>query len=191
MPQLQYDESGFALSSGMELCHCCDWATGAYIGQQEQYISIHCGLPAHAYIDAPPTYDDGECPYRRTKEEQWTILPDFRGKTVYNKITLASRKITTLGAIPEEDTLLAPNNYNDVWDNTTNSWVAYTKTKQEKLQELAEQYNTDLFSLQRAWLSAAVADGVNEGTRKEAIEAEIDELKAEYLENRATIEAEG
>lgn len=65
------------------------------------------------------------------------------------------------------------------------------KTKQEKLQELAEQYNTDLFSLQRAWLSAAVADGINEGTRKEAIEAEIDELKAEYLENRATIEAEG
>lgn len=116
MSRLQYDESGFALSSGMELCHCCDWDTGTYIGQQEQYVSIHCGLPAHAYLDAPPAHNDGEWPARMGRAEPWIILPDLRGKTAYHIETKIEREIKTLGALPADETLLKPASIYDKWD---------------------------------------------------------------------------
>lgn len=116
MSRLQYDESGFALSSGMELCHCCDWDTGAYIGQQEQYVSIHCGLPAHAYLDAPPAHTDGEWPARMGRSEPWIILPDLRGQTAYHIETKIEREIKTLGALPADETLLKPASIYDKWD---------------------------------------------------------------------------
>lgn len=118
MSRLQYDESGFALSSGMELCHCCDWDTGAYIGQQEQYVSIHCGLPAHAYLDAPPAHTEGEWPARMSRSEPWIILPDLRGKIAYHIETKIEREIKTLGALPADETLLKPASIYDKWDGT-------------------------------------------------------------------------
>lgn len=116
MSQLQYDNDGFALSSGIELCHCCDGDTGAYIGRQEQYVSIHCGLPAHAYLDSPPSYTDGEWPVRTSRSEHWVILPDLRGQTAYHVETKAEREIKTLGPLSDDETLLKPVSTHDKWD---------------------------------------------------------------------------
>ncbi|WP_421234214.1 tail fiber assembly protein [Aeromonas enteropelogenes] len=122
MSQLKYDESGFALESGWELCHCCDYLTGAYIGIQEQYVSIHCGLPAHAYLDPPPEHGDGEWPRRRKRDEPWSILPDLRDQTAYHIDTKEAREITEIGPLREHETLLKPSSPYDAWDGL--QWVA-------------------------------------------------------------------
>lgn len=121
MTQLEYDENGFAIKSGFELCHCCDFQTGAYIGLQEQYVSVNCGLPAHAYLDAPPEYKDGEWPVRISSSEPWVILPDFRGKTAYSIETKQPREINELGPLPDHETLKKPSSPYDAWDGL--QWV--------------------------------------------------------------------
>lgn len=120
MSNLQYDEFGFAMESGWEQCHCCQ-QDGAYIGLQEVYVSINAGLPAHAYLDAPPQHHAGLWPCRRPNDV-WVILPDLRGKTAYNTQTKQPRQITELGSLPENETLLSPASPYDVW--ATDKWVA-------------------------------------------------------------------
>ncbi|WP_439836342.1 tail fiber assembly protein [Aeromonas enteropelogenes] len=116
MTRLSYDDNGFAIESGFESCHCCDYATGAYIGLQDQYVSIHCGLPAHAYLEAPPEWKDGEWPARLSSSEPWVILPDFRGKIAYHIETKQPREIKELGSLPAHETLLKPASIHDKWD---------------------------------------------------------------------------
>lgn len=186
MSHLQYNNDGFALSSGFEMCHCCD-ADGAYIGEMEQYISIHCGLPARAYLDAPPTHNDDEWPARMGRLEPWIILPDLRGQTAYNTETKQPRQIKTLGALPADETLIAPSAYDDVWDAASSTWVAKPLTYSQELTALTAPYNADRDTLCAAWLRAAVADGTEETVRKEDVESEIAELDAQYDADVATL----
>ena len=117
-----YDGNGFATESGWVSCHCCDGVSGAYIGLIDTYVSINCGLPAHAYLDAPPSHADGEWPTRRGRDEPWQILPDFRGKIAYDIVTKTQRIITDLGEISDTETLLKPSSPYDAWDGL--QWVA-------------------------------------------------------------------
>lgn len=117
---LTYDESGFALESGWEQCHCCA-IDGAYLGSEEVYVSINTGLPANAYIDAPPEFGDGEWPSRSRHDESWIIMPDLRGMIAYHIETKAQRVITSLGPLMEMETLVAPASEFDKWDGL--QWV--------------------------------------------------------------------
>lgn len=49
------------------------------------------------------------------------MIEDHREKTVYHKQTLAERRITELGPIPDTETELVPN-IDNIWDKTTESW---------------------------------------------------------------------
>lgn len=118
--RLKYDENGFALESGWELCHVCQ-PDGAYIGVDDVYVSVASGLPAHAYLDAPPDHADGEWPHR-AGQEQWKILKDLRGQTAYHIESKAAREITELGELNAWETLLKPASKFDVWDGK--KWVA-------------------------------------------------------------------
>lgn len=120
MALLTYDENGFAMASGIEICHCCD-ASGAYIGSIKQFISENFGLPAHAYLDEPPAYGDGEWPSRTDRDKPWSILPDLRGRMAYNIDTKEAREITTLGPLHERETMLQPSSPYDAWDGL--QWV--------------------------------------------------------------------
>ncbi|WP_421229580.1 tail fiber assembly protein [Aeromonas enteropelogenes] len=119
--RLTYDENGFSLESGWEQCHVCQ-PDGAYIGISDVYVSVASGLPAHAYLDAPPPHTDGEWPSRTGRERPWSILPDLRGKTAYNIDTKEAREITELGPLLEWETLLLPSSPYDAWDGV--AWVA-------------------------------------------------------------------
>lgn len=121
MPNLQYDEQGFATESGWERCHCCD-GRGIYQGEIEQYVSINSGLPAGAYLDAPPPFQAGVWPSRTDHDSPWTTVPDLRGNTAYNIDTKEAREITEIGPLRERETLLKPSSPYDGWDGL--QWVA-------------------------------------------------------------------
>ncbi|WP_421191041.1 tail fiber assembly protein [Aeromonas jandaei] len=118
---LTYDDNGFALESGWESCHVCQ-QDGTYVGVEDVYVSINSGLPAHAYLDAPPSNADGEWPSRMGRDEPWLILPDYRGHRAYNIETKAERVIASLGCVPENETLLKPSSPYDAWNGL--KWVA-------------------------------------------------------------------
>lgn len=118
---LTYDDQGFALESGWEHCHVCQ-QDGAYIGTDDVYVSINAGLPAHAYLEAPPAHREGEWPSRTGRNEPWQILPDLRGKVAYHVETKQSRIIIALGELPDCETLLVPTSLTDVWRDA--QWVA-------------------------------------------------------------------
>lgn len=117
---VEFDENDFALTSGEVTCHCC-YPDGAYIGKMPVYVSIATGLPAHAYLDAPPDHADGEWPSRAGRDVPWSILPDLRGKTAYNTDTKEPREITVLGPLLERETLLKTSSPYDAWDGF--KWV--------------------------------------------------------------------
>lgn len=121
MSNLDYDENGFAMTSGWESCHCCQ-PDGAYIGKADVYVSINSGLPAHAYLDAPPLHSAGFWPSRLDSSQPWLILHDLRGQTAFNTQTKNHRLITELGALQENETLLPPASPYDVWDG--DKWMA-------------------------------------------------------------------
>lgn len=116
-----FDEQGFALQSGEIICHCC-YPSGAYIGPQSVYVSIHTGLPAHAYLDAPPQHEPGVWPSRINRNAPWTLQPDHRGKLAYNIQSKVEREVTELGPLPEQETLLKPASSYDKWDGS--QWIS-------------------------------------------------------------------
>lgn len=58
--------------------------------------------------------------------------------------------------------------------------ITCPETYAQELSALNTAYITDRLELCQVWLVAAVADGVNENTRKEDIEAEIAELDNQH-----------
>lgn len=121
MPNLLYDEQGYALNEGFESCHCCHPISGIYLGLMEQWVSIHCGLPAGAYLDAPPEQIVGKWPRRMNREQSWELVDDLRGQKAYNINTHAEHTITEPGPLASDLTLLAPGSPFDKWDGT--AWV--------------------------------------------------------------------
>lgn len=53
------------------------------------------------------------------------------------------------------------------------------------LAELSTEYQADIEILNRAWLAAAVNDGVNETTKKDAVLVQINTRKTKYATDRA------
>lgn len=58
------------------------------------------------------------------------------------------------------------------------------------LTSLSTEYQDDIEVLNRAWLAAAVNDGVNETTKKDAVVVQINARKAQYASDRAAVIAQ-
>ncbi|HAU5442591.1 TPA: tail fiber assembly protein [Cronobacter sakazakii] len=58
------------------------------------------------------------------------------------------------------------------------------------LSYLSTEYQGDIEILNRAWLAAAVNDGVNETTKKDAVLVQINARKAKYATDRAAVIAQ-
>ena len=58
------------------------------------------------------------------------------------------------------------------------------------LSMLSNTYQDDIEKLNRAWLAAAVNDGVNETTKKDAVLVQINARKSQYATDRAAIIAQ-
>lgn len=59
----------------------------------------------------------------------------------------------------------------------------------EALGNLANTYKADLVSLQLSWLSATISGGPTEASKKAAIQADMNDAKAQYLLDVAEIKA--
>lgn len=75
------------------------------------------------------------------------------------------------------------------------SWVDIPPIPNEDLRKaalstLSNTYQDDIEKLNRAWLAAAVNDGVNETTKKDAVLAQINARKSQYATDRAAIIAQ-
>ncbi|HGH4632865.1 TPA: hypothetical protein ACJIWZ_004158 [Enterobacter kobei] len=58
------------------------------------------------------------------------------------------------------------------------------------LAALSTEYQADIEILNRAWLGAAVNDGVNETTKKDAVLVQINARKTKYATDRAAVIAQ-
>lgn len=79
--------------------------------------------------------------------------------------------------------------------NGNPSWVdtpppANSELRKSLLASLSNTYQDDIEKLNRAWLAAAVNDGVNETTKKDAVLAQINTRKTQYSTDRAAIIAQ-
>lgn len=164
---LTYDDDGFALESGWESCHVCQ-PDGAYVGVEDVYVSINSGLPAHAYLDAPPSHADGEWPSRSGRDEPWIILPDYRGHRAYNTATKAPRVIASLGGLLENETLLKPSSQYDAWDGV--KWVADHEAEAAAALAVASSTRTTLLA-ETNQIIAVLSDAVDFGIATESEQA--------------------
>ncbi len=116
MNHIELNAQGFADESGYLKCHICHPQTREYLGESDEFISQHTGLPAWAYLDAPPHATKPAHVMVRTADDAgWREVEDHRGKTVYDTVTKAGSEIKELGAVPEGKTLLPPTSQFDKW----------------------------------------------------------------------------
>ncbi|MBS9434219.1 tail fiber assembly protein [Photorhabdus hainanensis] len=93
-----------------------------FIGVRPEYLMEGVGLPANSYPDAPELPDSDDMAICRSEDKScWQIVPDHRGKIVYNTQTLAQYEITELGELPESLTFKQPATDFDKWDGK--QWV--------------------------------------------------------------------
>ncbi len=77
-------------------------------------------------------------------------------------------------------------------DNGTPAWIDIpvrhnSELLKAELATLSSTYQDDIEKLNRAWLSAAVSDGVNESAKKDAVLEQINKRKIQYANDRASI----
>jgi len=120
MQYIQLNESGFADQSGYLRCYICHPDTREYLGESDEFISQHTGLPAWAFMDAPQDeLANGMVWVRSTNG--WEQVLDLRGQLAYNTVTRAASEIVELGPLPADQTLLPPGSPFDRWNGQ--AWV--------------------------------------------------------------------
>ncbi|MFP3850519.1 tail fiber assembly protein [Pseudomonas sp. W5-01] len=88
-------------------------------------------MPAHTYQGEAPIVFPGCAAVRGGADGMWHQVPDYRGKTVYDKDTRAASKHQELGELPELFTLSAPSSDFDVWQG--GQWVLDVAAKNAAL----------------------------------------------------------
>ena len=63
-------------------------------------------------------------------DTKWEYIEDNRNTAVYNKETKQESKIDYLGIIKDDVTISKPEQF-DKWDNSSNSWILDSKSKEE------------------------------------------------------------
>jgi len=135
MQYIQLNESGFADQSGYLRCYICHPDTREYLGESDEFISQHTGLPAWAFMDAPQDeLANGMVWVRSTNG--WEQVLDLRGQLAYNTVTRAASEIVELGPLPADQTLLPPGSPFDRWNGQ--AWVKDEAAEQQDKLEAAQ-----------------------------------------------------
>ncbi|MDG6881059.1 Bacteriophage tail assembly protein [Phocoenobacter uteri] len=130
---VQFDENGFALSSGFITVYKVD-KNNLFIQSEQEWVSIDTSISPNAYLDEPLEHKDGFA-IKRT-ENGWEYIEDHRGKTFYDTQTQEKVEIKEVGKLPENLTALQPFE-NCKWDSENQQWVK--DIEKEKQQFKANQ----------------------------------------------------
>ncbi len=134
---IEFDENGFATSSGSMAVHrICD-TTREWLGRHDEYMSIGTGLARGSYLKGPEQpAADGFVWCRNVDDSGWWQVEDLRGKLAYDKATRAATEITDLGSLPDTHTMLAPSSPYDHWNGQ--AWVLDEAAEQQAKKEAAQ-----------------------------------------------------
>ncbi len=148
-------EDGLATQAGWIKVYHVNPYSREFAGTNFEYVAKGVGLSARSYPDAPELPDSDNMAICRSEDgKRWEIVPDHRGKIVYNKQTHAQQEVTELGELPEILTFKKPDTDYDRWDGK--EWVVdkdllrshqITEAKQQQA-ELLQQANETLSLLQ-------------------------------------------
>lgn len=133
----QLSKTGLAEKAGWLTVYHVDTLTREYTGASYEYLMVGTGLPADSYADAPDLPPAGQALRRSTDGAKWEHVPDYRGMTVYNKADGKQQTVTTIGALPDGVTELAPATAFDVWDGSL--WVTDTDAQRAAVIKSAQQ----------------------------------------------------
>lgn len=173
-PSAIWGENGWAASDGWVLVHGTNTATGEYTGPCDVWVSAGTGLPAGAYLDAPPASEQGMAIVRTT--EGWAMLADHRGATAYCKQTRAPSAISEIGEVPTNLTLQQPNSPFDAWDEQTGNWVKDDEAEQQYLTTQARQQIAAMLA-EATTMVATLQDAVDLGMATKIEEENLIEWK--------------
>lgn len=116
-----FDENGLATVPGWAEVYCCHPLTREYTGKSMDEVPLGFSLKADAYPDKPELPAPGFAIVRSEDGKRWLHVEDHRGKTGYDKTTKEKIQINTIGALPDNLTLLEPQTPFDKWDGE--KWV--------------------------------------------------------------------
>lgn len=149
--------NGLATKAGWLIIYHEEPYSREFIGARPEYLMEGVGLPANSYPDAPELPDSDDMAICRSEDKScWQIVPDYRGKIVYNTQTLAQYEITSLGELPESLTFKQPVTDFDKWDGkqwvTDKYAIKDSQIKQAEQQRVAllRQANETITLLQHA-----------------------------------------
>ncbi|OWF78904.1 phage tail protein [Yersinia rohdei] len=118
---IQFDKDGYATSTGTVIVHNAMPDTREYMGSSDELINIGQGLPAHAYLDSPPSPKKGFVICRSTSGLQWEYKADYRGEVRYSTVTGEKVTVTALGDYPPDTTDCVPPKFAQ-WDGV--QWIS-------------------------------------------------------------------
>ncbi|WP_242506199.1 hypothetical protein [Pectobacterium zantedeschiae] len=111
------NESGFSIQAGWITIYQVHPVSQKYISANYEYFPIGVGIPAGSYIDVPELPLAGLALRRSVDGKRWEYVSDYRGQTVYNKETTQPQKVTEIGELQANQTLLVPASEFDKWEN--------------------------------------------------------------------------
>ncbi|TNH77570.1 hypothetical protein CF138_04695 [Aeromonas hydrophila] len=167
-PRVTWDPNGWAEADGWALAHCTNPATHEYNGQLDVWVSVGTGLPACAFIDAPPASEPGKTIVRHGNH--WMLIADHRGQTAYDKQTRAAIVIADPGEVPVTQTLVAPSSPFDVWDEERDVWIKDVEAESNWQRKQDEEKRNALMAEANQQI-AILADSVDLGMATDAEQA--------------------
>ncbi|WP_387467775.1 tail fiber assembly protein [Photorhabdus sp. RM323S] len=131
-------QDGLAIRAGWIKVYHADSSLRAFSGTDFEYVAEGVGLSAHSYLDAPDLPDSDDMAVRRSEDgSHWEIVPNYRGKTVYNTQTRVQQDVIDLGELPEILTFKQPATDFDQWDGE--KWVTDIEAQKASQIKQAEQ----------------------------------------------------
>jgi len=114
MTNIILDNTGLANAAGIAIIYNYDAQSGEYINMVEEYFPQGVGVPANATTVAPPDVKVGNAAVFR--ENNWHVIADHRGESIYKTESGAATEVTELGNYPAGTTTLKPETEFDKWD---------------------------------------------------------------------------
>jgi len=162
MAKVTFDKDGLAESEGHVTVYNFDSQTGEFSGENDEFLLKGLGLPANSTIISPPEVAKKEAAVFR--DEQWQIVEDHRGETVWPTDTGKPVQITELGSYPEGTTTLEPGTEFDVWDGK--KWVTDKASQSQAAIDTATAQKKTLIqeanSITQAWQTQLLLGIIND-----------------------------